>query len=203
MFIRPLLAAIAVLVATTDVHASDSLRCGSRVVTVEARAADVLSACGEPAFRDVFSHPGPQSTGELAEAEQWTYNFGSNQLLQVLRLRNGRLVDIRSDGYGFRGDGRGSCDAEAIAEGQSKYRLLASCGEPLTKRVVGYITASRPRYQRRHGAITTTYGDEYPVEVFREEWVYNFGANRFLKVVTLEDGVVAQIENGARGFNAR
>lgn len=200
MFARPLLAAIALLAVTRTTHAGDSMRCGSRIVTVEARAADVLAACGEPAFRDVFSYPGPRSPGELADAEQWTYNFGRNQLLQVLRLRNGRLVDIRSDGYGFAPGGRGVCRSEEISDGQSKFRLLAACGEPLTRRTVGYVTASRPRYQRRHRGFTTSHGD-YPVEVFREEWVYNFGANRFLKVVTLEDGAVARVENGERGFN--
>ena len=202
MFARPLVAAIALLALAPMAVAGDSMRCGSRIVTVEAHAADVLAACGQPDFRDVFSYPGPRTPGEVADAEQWTYNFGSNQLLQVLRLRNGRLVDIRSDGYGFPRGARGACRSEEIVEGQSKYRLLASCGEPLTRRTVGYVTALRPRYQRRHGGFTTSRGD-YPVEVFREEWVFNFGANRFLKVVTIEDGAVANVENGDRGFNPR
>jgi hypothetical protein len=199
MFARPLLAAIALLAAGTGAQAADSIRCGSRIVSVEARAADVLAACGEPDFRDVYSYPGPASPGEIADSEQWTYNFGRNQLLQVLKLRNGRLVDVRTDGYGFPPGSPRNCSSDDIVDGLSKYRLMASCGEPLTRRTIGYVNALRPRYQRRHGGFSTSRG-HYPVEVFREEWVYNFGSNRFLRVVTLEDGVVANVENGERGF---
>ena len=201
MFARPALAALALLASAFDARASDALRCGSRIIAVEAHAADILAACGEPSFRDVLSYPAP-GNGELADSEQWTYNFGHNQLLQVLRLRNGRLVDIRSDGYGFITGGSRGCSSEEIVEGQSKYRLVSSCGEPMTRRTVGYVNALRPRYERRYGGVTTSRG-HYPVEVFREEWVYNFGSNRFLKVVTLEDGVVAEVQNGERGFNTR
>lgn len=202
MFLRPQLAAFAMLAAGTAAQAGDSMRCGSRIVSVEARAADVLAACGEPDFRDVYSYPGPSSASEVADSEQWTYNFGRNQLLQVLKLRNGRLVDIQTDGYGFPHDGARRCASDDIVDGLSKYRLFASCGEPLTRRTIGYIHALKPRYQRRHGGFTTSRG-HYPVEVFREEWVYNFGSNRFLRIVTLEDGVVANVENGERGFNPR
>ena len=208
MSARPPLAAFALLsllllgTPPSPARAGDSMRCGSRIVTVEAHAADILSACGEPAFRDVFSYPAPSVPGEVSDAEQWTYNFGRNQLLHVLRLRHGRLVDIRTDGYGFARSAPPRCDAEALAEGLSKYRLLASCGEPFTRRTVGYVTALQPRYRRRAGGWTTSHG-QIPVEVYREEWVYNFGANQFLKVVTIEDGAVAEVDNGGRGFNPR
>jgi len=119
MFARPLLAAIALLAVGTGAQAGDSMRCGSRIVSVEARAADVLAACGEPDFRDVYSYPGPASSSEIADSEQWTYNFGRNQLLQVLKLRNGRLVDIRTDGYGFPQDSTRGCASDDIVDGLS------------------------------------------------------------------------------------
>lgn len=181
-------------------HAADAIRCGSRIISVEARAADILSACGEPDFRDVRSYPGPRDPGEIAESEQWTYNFGSNQLLQVLTLRNGRLVEIETDGYGFAKTGSKYCAPESINHGLSKYRLLTSCGEPLTRRNLGFVQALRPRQQRSYGGLSTSRG-YYPVEVYREEWVYNFGTRYFLKVVTIDDGVVSEVENGERGFN--
>ncbi|MGH8516325.1 MAG: DUF2845 domain-containing protein [Panacagrimonas sp.] len=204
MFARPLLAAFLLLLgpALPRAMASDSMRCGSRIVTVEARAADVLAACGEPDFRDVYSYPGPRVPGEVSDVEQWTYNFGRNQLLHVLRLRHGRLVDIRTDGYGFAPGSTRRCAADSILEGLSKYRLLANCGEPFTRRTVGYVNTLQPRHRHRHGGFTTSHG-HIPVEVFREEWIYNFGSSHFLKVVTLEDGVVAEVDNGERGFNPR
>lgn len=176
------------------------MRCGSRIVSVEARAAEVLAACGEPQFRDVFSVPAPRRAGEIAEVEQWTYNFGRNQLLHVLKLRHGRLVDIRTDGYGFAPAAYPRCAPNRIVDGLSKYRLLASCGEPLTRRDVGFVTALKPRHRREYGGLSTSRG-HYPVEVYREEWVYNFGSNAFLKIVTLDDGAVSEVENGERGFN--
>lgn len=206
MSTRPPLALSAValltLACTLPVRASDSIRCGSRIISVEARAADILAACGEPDFRDVRSYPGPGRPGEIAESEQWTYNFGRNQLLQVMSLRNGRLVNIQTDGYGFPKNGPRSCAPESIVDGQSKYRLLASCGEPLTRRNLGFIQALRPRHQHRYGGFSTSRGS-YPVEVYREEWVYNFGSRYFLRVVTLDDGVVSDVQNGERGFNPR
>lgn len=202
MFVRSSLVALALCVVAFDAVATDSIRCGSRIVSVEARAADILAACGEPDFRDVYSYPGPSVAGELSDSEQWTYNFGRNQLLQVLKLRNGRLVDIRSDGYGFPHTGPRGCASSDIVDGLSKYRLVSSCGEPLTRRTVGYVTALKPRNQRRYGGLSTSRG-HYSAEVFREEWVYNFGSRHFLKIVTLEDGVVADVENGEHGFNRR
>ena len=204
MFARPLLAAFLLLLgpALPPATASDSMRCGSRIISVEARAADVLAACGEPAFRDVYSYPVPRVPGEVSDLEQWTYNFGRNQLLHVLKLRHGRLVDIRTDGYGFASTGARRCGSDSIVDGLSKYRLLASCGEPFTRRTVGYVNALHPRQRHRHGGFSPSRG-HHAVEVFREEWVYNFGSNHFLKVVTLEDGVVAEVDNGERGFNPR
>ena len=208
MFVRPLLGAFLLLMllgpAMPQARASDSMRCGSRIVSVEARAADVLAACGEPDFRDVFSWPPPRVPGEVADVEQWTYDFGRNQLLHVLKLRHGRLVDIRTDGYGFASPAAAPrrCRSEDIVEGLSKYRLTVNCGEPLTRRTLGYVATLAPRHRHRLGGWSRSHG-HVPVEVFREEWVYNFGSNRFLRIVTLDDGVVSQVENGARGFNAR
>lgn len=208
MFVRPLLGAfllVALLVqASPQVQAGDSMRCGSRIVSVEARAADVLAACGEPDLRDVFSRPLPRVPGELAAAEQWTYDFGPNQLLHVLKLRHGRLVDIRTDGYGvasFASSHR-RCAAEQIVEGLSKYRLLATCGEPFTRRTLGYVQMLGPRHRHQLGGWSYSHG-HVPAEVFREEWIYNFGSSRFLRVVTLDDGVVTEVDNGERGFTPR
>lgn len=185
-----------------SLQAADSMRCGSRLVSVEDRAAEILSACGEPDFRDVFSYPHPQRSGTIADVEQWTYNFGPNQLLRVLKLRNGKLVDIEAQGYGFNSDGRNRCDPYEITEGLSKYRLLLMCGEPLTRREGDYVRTLKPRNQRRYGGLSTSRG-HYSAEVYREEWVYNFGSQYRLKVLTLEDGRIADVENGDRGFDSR
>lgn len=180
--------------ATFRVSAGDTMRCGSRLIGVEARAAEVLSACGEPAFRDVFTYPGVAAPGEIAGVEQWTYNFGPNQLLRILKMRDGQVIDIETDGYGFSSAGDGRCDQSEFQVGLSKYRLLQACGAPFTRRTLGYVPSLADRgYHGRHRY--------FPTEVYREEWVYNLGSRYFLKVVTLEDGAVADVENGDRGFD--
>lgn len=183
-----------------DADAADSMRCGSRLVAVEDRAAEILAACGEPDFREVYSYPGAEEANVIGDVEQWTYNFGPNQLLRVLKLRNGRLVDIESDGYGFRPDAAARCDPSALVGGLSKFRLVRTCGEPLTRRNLGYVQTPRPLRGGQAGGYPRP-RRTYAVEVYREEWVYNFGSRYLLKIVTIEDGVVSDVQNGDRGFD--
>lgn len=176
--------------------AGDSMRCGSRLIAVEARAAEILSACGEPDFRDVFTYPGVAAPGEIAGVEQWVYNFGPNQLLRILKIRDGQLIDIETDGYGFASAGSGRCDPSQIVEGLSKFRLLRACGEPFTRRTLGYVSSLGERSVRGPDGRRRML---FATEVYREEWIYNLGSRNFLKIVTLEDGFVANVENGDRG----
>ena len=198
--IRRLLA-VALLQLAMPAAAGDSMRCGSRLVAVEARAAELLSICGEPAYRDVWSAQA-LAPGAVAEQEEWTYNFGPQQLLRVVRLRNARVVDIASDGYGFAEPDpeHRRCTPEQVVEGISKYRLLMACGAPLTRSVSPLFLQVQPGYR--------PYGRPPPfggpvLQVFREEWVYDFGPNLFMRVLTLENGRVVQIENGVRGSRQR
>lgn len=181
-----------------NAHGSDSWRCGSRIVSVEDRAAKVLAVCGEPDFRDVFYASHPQGLSTVAEVEHWTYNPGPNQLIRVLKMRNGRLADIETGGYGFRPSSPGRCAPSTMNEGISKYRLLARCGEPLTRQVQGFVR-TLSQYPGR-----SAFGHRRavrPVEVYREEWVYNFGRQHRMRILVLENGKVARVESGDRGFN--
>ena len=175
-------------------QASDSMRCGSRLVTVEARAAELLAVCGEPAYRDVWGQPVDPASDYVAEVEEWTYDFGSSQLLRIVRLRNARVVAIDADGYGFSPNApdRGRCAPEAIARGLSKYRLLKLCGAPLTRSVRNGFRAAYPNADPR-------YRPGVYSAVFREEWVYDFGPRYLMRVLTLENGRVVAVENGERG----
>jgi hypothetical protein len=188
---------LALWMSLSPAQASDTMRCGSRLVSVEARAAELLATCGEPAYRDVWSAQA-LAPGAVAEQEEWTYNFGSQQLLRVVRLRNARVVDIASDGYGFAEPeaSRRRCSPEQLIEGMSKYRLLMACGAPLTRTIAQQsFQPYRPRYRNGvPGRIDGPY-----VEVFREEWVYDFGPNVFMRVLSLENGRVRDIQNGDRG----
>jgi hypothetical protein len=77
------------------VPASDTFRCGPEVVTRGETTVEILVACGEPSFREILN-PG----FEGPRVENWFYNCGSGAFMQVLRLVEGRLQDVKTAGYG-------------------------------------------------------------------------------------------------------
>lgn len=181
--------------------ASDSLRCGSRIVSTEDSTAAVKAVCGEPALRDVLPQVDPETGDRYDDVEVWTYNFGSSQLLRLLRFRNGRLIEIETEGYGFRPPENPRCTPYDIVNGESKYRLLAFCGEPETRRVLSPVTPYPA--ERRYRKIEKYRGPATFTVQYREEWRYNFGSRSFLSRVILENGRVAYTESEGRGYDPR
>lgn len=181
--------------------AAGAMRCDSHIVDEGDLAVQVLSACGEPAYRDPWTLPRAGGYGGYAaDSEEWYYNFGSSQLLRVVKIRNGRVVNIDSEGYGFEPTpGPSSCRPNDIVQGMSKFRLLWFCGDPVQHRAMGVLTPLR-----RH-SMNSFYDDvsrpQVLVPVYREEWIYNFGSSYLMRVVTLENGRVSDVENDDRGFD--
>ena len=199
---RLVLLALLVLAWPWRVQADDSLRCGSRLVSTGMIAAKVEALCGKPAFRDVEGYELPRNRGYDDATQVWTYNFGPNRLLQQLRFRNGRLQSIHSAGYGFNPDVQGQCGPNDIFVGMTKYKLLHDCGEPISKTAESLLAPTVPNgelYRRPDGVYA--YRGGYQRQVYREQWVYNFGPSYFLREVILENGRVTDVENGDRGFN--
>lgn len=188
------------LLAATAV-ASDSMRCGSRIVEQEDLAAELLAVCGEPSYRDRLLLQIPNGA-YVADTEIWTYDFGPQKLLQLVTLQNGRISDIDSDGYGFNRSATPRCEPRRVVEGLSKYRLVAQCGEPLTKRSESALKPlySRPEIYRGQGD-PYAYRNQYVTPIYREEWVYNFGSRVPMRRVILEDGRVTDVESIDRGFD--
>ncbi|WP_352890241.1 DUF2845 domain-containing protein [Sinimarinibacterium thermocellulolyticum] len=177
---------------------ANSMRCGSRLLSEGMLAAEAVAICGEPDFVDVWPLPhgyGP-GHGLHPRIEEWVYNRGSSQLLRVLQIRNGRVHRIDTEGYGFPAQGAGSCGQSDITRGMSKYRLLSRCGEPIA-RAADYVLVPDRRY--RHGSLHDPY--HALIRVFREEWTYNFGSSHLLRIVILENGRVADVRSGRRGFD--
>lgn len=183
-----------------EAWAAGTLRCDSRIIDEGSLAAETVAACGEPAYRDLWTFQ--QGQGYVAEAEEWYYDFGPAKLLRVIKLRHGRVVDIDSDGYGFDKNTAGSCQPAQITPAISKYRLLRLCGEPVQRRAMGVLSPLRSRStmsgSHERGRL---HREEYLVPLFREEWIYNFGSSHLMRVVTLEDGRVKRVESGDRGFD--
>ncbi len=68
---------------------------------------EILQRCGEPFFKDSRSEERlsavDKHSNRLVEirVDEWTYNFGPDQFLRILKFENGRLVDIETGDRGF------------------------------------------------------------------------------------------------------
>ena len=101
----------------TRARAEDSMRCGSKLITISDGKDKVRALCGEPSsisFQGVirrapryeygygfnrYDYYGPGVIDMPVEV--WTYNLGSSKLLRKLRFVGDELDDIRTDGYGY------------------------------------------------------------------------------------------------------
>ncbi|MBS4080849.1 MULTISPECIES: DUF2845 domain-containing protein [Pseudomonas] len=89
------LAAIALTLAASHVWASDTLRCGSQLVSLGDRASEVLQKCGEPVGRDPLGYKRSANRREEFQVEEWTYG-PNNGMYQYLRFEGNRLRQITS-----------------------------------------------------------------------------------------------------------
>jgi hypothetical protein len=97
--------------------AEDSMRCGSKLVTLGDGKDKVRTLCGEPSavsFQGVVRRAPRYERGSDLDkrvyygpgwiempVEIWTYNQGSHKLLRKLRFVGDELEEIRTDGYGY------------------------------------------------------------------------------------------------------
>ena len=89
-----------------------ALRCGQKLIAEGDHVSRVLRFCGEPlSIESRFVqqlYVGDVTTAHALPAlltdvriEEWTYNFGPNRLMRIVTIENGRVIDIRTSGYGF------------------------------------------------------------------------------------------------------
>jgi hypothetical protein len=179
-------AVAALLAHSAPAAAESSIACARGIVSLGDTKVDLLGKCGEPALRDGWTVSTaifvPHATGASAAGviEQWTYDFGSSRFLQVVTLEMGKVVAIERGGYGY-GDARPSdarrgsgavCESSAIRAGDTKYDLLAKCGEPTARDA---RTESRP-------VSTSTAGGPTLTTVQVEVWTYDLGPGRFIAI---------------------
>jgi hypothetical protein len=86
---------------------ADSVSCTGGIISTGDRSADVYAKCGSPDFRDSHQEEVVQRIDADTKkkvyitVEEWTYNFGPNQLIRILVLKNGEVVEIRTGNYGY------------------------------------------------------------------------------------------------------
>jgi Protein of unknown function (DUF2845) len=99
------------------------------------------------------------------------------------------------------------CGSRLVTEGDHISKVLRYCGDPLgvQQRLVVRSGLTRPRYR-----IGNSSGVIYEREILAsersyeevqiEEWTYNFGPRRFMRLVVFENGFVADIKPLGYGF---
>lgn len=101
------------------------------------------------------------------------------------------------------------CGSKLIGDGAPTGKVLKYCGEPESVRVRRIYRAGLPRQRFRYrtgGASTTTadrellLADRAYVEVHVEEWTYNFGPRRLMRLIRFENGVVTRITQLGYGY---
>lgn len=105
---------LGLLVLAPTLARADSIRCGSQLASEGATQVEVWQRCGEPLSKfskvEVISdelktkNRNGTSVGTVRTItrtiDEWTYNFGPTSFMQLVTFVDGRLVSVRSLGYG-------------------------------------------------------------------------------------------------------
>jgi hypothetical protein len=102
VIVRSSLVVVAVLVVLLFPEEGPALRCGNLLVSEGDIRSEVFAKCGEPTDRTLYYEE--RKTGRITTVipiEVWIYNFGVQNFVYFLTFENGRLIDIRTGGYGY------------------------------------------------------------------------------------------------------
>jgi len=175
---------------------ADSISCDRGIVSSGDRAGDLLVKCGEPEWRDSRTEEIVERFGvetkrtTTVTVEDWTYNFGPYQFMRIVTLRNGVVSEVRTGQYGApkdRGPAPPECGGRVISTGDTKADVLIRCGEP-------FVTTSHQEELKER-----LVGGSRTVIVTVEEWTYNFGPQRFMRIITFRNGTVIDVRTGGYG----
>ncbi len=122
--------------------------------------------------------------------EEWTYDFGPTRLVQILRFKDGRLIHIKSGSYGGKTEERPKSRIPIIALGNSKAQVVSKWGRPND-------VAKRTEMRRFYGARGVLIQQSVQIE----EWTYDFGPHRLIRIVSFEDGKL--VSNKSRGYGTK
>lgn len=187
--------AIAALLFFIDATAF-AFRCGDQIVSEGDSKAEVIMKCGEPEARDA-------RTEEIIEKNDigrkhrtrvfidvWTYNPGPNAFIRVLTFTNGKLTDIKETTYGVteKRSAGASCDDQPPRIGDTKGEVRIKCGEPVWKDSREEETIEMLDEGRKKKVIIAI-----------DEWTYNFGPSRFIRIYQFENGRLTDIRTGGYG----
>jgi hypothetical protein len=208
MIQRLSLAAAAILLAVAAPSASaDSIRCAGGIVQTGDTKLDLLAKCGRPSLvedqgreRGTFDARNGVARRVYVPVDVWTYDFGRNRFVQLVRMVKGRIVAIERGSYGYadqqpwRGKPQKStCDPALLSEGKLTLEILAVCGEPALKDEWEEEVVAVGQVDGRFLSTDTVYRTV-------ALWTYDFGSNVLVRYVRIEDGRVTRVETGSYGY---
>ena len=96
-----------------------------------------------------------------------------------------------------------ACEGRIVESGDSRYDVKSICGEPddAAQRVEYRTVSGRVAgpCSREGGKIRCSQTREQVIEVVIDEWVYDFGSNRFIEYLTFEQGHLVRVKTGKYG----
>ena len=104
------------------------------------------------------------------------------------------------------------CGSKLISAGAPQTKVLRFCGEPEAIQIHTTVRAGLPRY-RSSGRSSFSFGtapgrdselliaDRAYEEIVVEEWTYNFGPRRLMRMIRFENGIVTSIRHLGYGYH--
>lgn len=165
------------------------LPCRGQIVNTGEAMAEVAAKCGEAALKEqrTVSVKETDKSGTLATTttiDEWTYDFGPEELMQMYRFENGKLTEISSIGYGRPHDDQGeNCrNGQLLAVGDTAVDAFLKCGDPLMKeKKEDKVTETEDGGTKRWTAVSVV------------EWTYRYGPDLPGYTLRFENGKVVEI----------
>jgi len=96
------------------------------------------------------------------------------------------------------------CGSKLVVDGMHEAQVIAACGEPTTRRHLGYTFRSfsfdahhyGPGWNRSYFPGHATLSEQVAIT----EFVYNFGPRKFMRRLLFEGGVLVSVETIGRGY---
>lgn len=188
---------LSLILSCTTLYAA-TLDCRGGIISTGDSRVDLLGKCGEPDAKESHDEEITERLDDGSKrkifitVEDWTYNFGPNQFMRIVTLRNGTVANIRTGNYGYgksSGPQQRECSEQVVTIGDTKSDVIAKCGEP----------SSKDSHQEEREETLDT-GVRRKVFITVEEWTYNLGPNRFVRVLTFKNNKLVDIRTGKYGY---
>lgn len=176
-----------------------ALRCGNSLVSKGDSSFKVNKICGSPVFTDqwevihskIVKNSNLKSKIQKTEIrEVWTYNFGSNKLIQYLSFINNELVKIESGTYGFDNDKEhdyAKCGFYASVN-DSKIDIYRKCGNPNS-------VFKNTKVIQKNSVGNKNIKEQKEIIHAEETWVYDSVESRFIYHIKFSNGKVTEIKH--------